>query len=261
MTERQLLHDLPHQSGVRVRASRVLIVVPAYNESRSIAEVIREIRTALPSVSVVVVDDASEDETADVCQRQGVLCLSLPFNLGVGGAMRTGFLYARQHRFDAVVQVDADGQHDPTFVPAMLSELDRGADVVVGSRFAGTGTYETGFPRRLAMSLVSHLVSRTCATELTDATSGFRAAGPRAIDLFSRAYPAEYLGDTVQSLIMAHRTGLVLREVPVEMRARSAGRPSQGAANSIRYLARSGFHMALGTQTRPERLWRNGSAL
>lgn len=245
---------VPGQRGERPR--RVLVVVPAYNEAESISAVLHEIRAALPAADLIVVDDGSDDGTAQVCRREGVDCLVLPFNLGVGGAMRAGFRYARARGFQVVVQIDADGQHNAIFASALIAELERGADVVVGSRFAGTGTYRVSSSRRLAMTLVSGLLSRACGVRLTDATSGFRVAGESAIDLFSDTYPAEYLGDTLQSLIMASRAGLVIRELDVEMRPRSAGRPSQGVASSVRYLVRSGFLIAVGKRTRPERAWR-----
>jgi len=255
------LEQPPRPTPTSGQSQRVLVVVPAYNEAQTVAAVLGEIRRALPGVAVVVVDDGSDDGTADICRRLNVECLVLPFNLGVGGAMRTGFLYAQRGDFDVVVQIDADGQHDPAFAPAMLAELDQGADLVVGSRYAGIGRYEAPFPRRVAMSVVSRLLSRACGTSLNDATSGFRASGRAAIHLFACTYPADYLGDTLQSLIIASRAGLVIRQSPVRMRQRSGGRPSQGIVNSVRYLGRSAFHVAIGTQTRPERAWRRRSAV
>ena len=122
-----------------------------------------------------MVDDGSDDGTAEVCRREGADCLVLPFNLGVGGAMRAGFRYARDRGFQVVVQIDGDGQHDPAFAPALIAEVERGADVVVGSRFAGSGTVSgVSWSRRVAMRLVSGLLSRACRARLTDATSGFR---------------------------------------------------------------------------------------
>jgi glycosyltransferase involved in cell wall biosynthesis len=238
------------------RTAGVLVVVPAYNESQSIAGVLREIRTALPGVAILVVDDGSQDTTTQVSRREGAACLSLPFNLGVGGAMRAGFVYARDQGYAVVLQVDADGQHDPAFASALISEVHRGADVVLGSRFAGLGDYPVSASRRLAMALVARVLSRACGVRLTDATSGFRAISTSALDLFSTTYPADYLGDTLLSLITASRAGLVIRELPVRMRARSAGRPSQGFADSVGYLIRSMFLIGIGSQTRPERDWR-----
>jgi glycosyltransferase involved in cell wall biosynthesis len=256
VTEPSTLENLPRPARTPRRTSQTLIVIPAYNESQSIAAVVREIRAVLPSVPIVVVDDGSDDGTGDIGRRAGADCLVLPFNLGVGGAMRAGFVYARERGYQVVVQVDADGQHDAAFLPALIAEVKRGADVVVGSRFAGLGEYRVPASRRLALVLVSKILSRACGMHLTDATSGFRAVSATALDLFSATYPAEYLGDTLQSLIMANRAGLVIRELPVRMRARSAGRPSQGFADSVGYLIRSIFLIGIGSQTRPERAWR-----
>ena len=127
---------------------------------------------------------------------------TLPFNLGVGGAMQVGFKYAREQGFDNVVQVDSDGQHDPASVPSLLEALE-GADLVLGARFAGEGDYSARGLRRLAMVVLAAILSRIAHTKLTDVTSGNKASGPRAIALFADHYPAEYLGDTIESLVIA----------------------------------------------------------
>lgn len=218
--------------------------MPAFNEAASIADVLGQVRDALPSAGVLVVDDGSTDATAAVARASGEQVVSLAFNVGVGGAMRTGFLFAVRNGYDGVVQVDADGQHDPAQVPALVEALDR-ADVVVGARFAGAGEYPVSLPRRGAMRLVASLVSWLTGTRLTDVTSGFRATGPRALELFARAYPSEYLGDTLESLVLADRAGLVLTQVPVSMRPRSAGRPSHAPTRAAVYLGRALLVLAL----------------
>ncbi|MCL3862705.1 glycosyltransferase family 2 protein [Actinotalea sp. K2] len=217
---------------------RVLVVLPAWNEAESLPAVLAEIRTHLPGVSVLVVNDGSSDGTSAVARGSDVEVLDLPFNLGVGGAMRAGFRYALAEGFDAVVQVDADGQHDPRDVPLLVEGLDR-SDVVIGARFAERGEYEVRGPRRWAMKVLAGVLSRLARTRLTDTTSGFRAAGPRAIRLFAVHYPAEYLGDTIESLVIAVRSGLTVEQVGVEMRARQAGRPSQRPFKAAIYLLRA----------------------
>lgn len=218
--------------------TRTLVVMPAFNESASVRAVVAEVLAALPDVTCLVVDDGSSDETAAEARAGGALVAVLPFNLGVGGAMRTGFRYARDHGFSTVVQVDADGQHDPAGIPALLAELAT-ADLVLGARFAGTGDYRVRGPRQWAMKVLSSVISRIARTRLTDTTSGFRASGPRAIELFAEHYPAEYLGDTIESLVIAVRAGCVVRQVPVAMRPRAGGRPSHDPFKAAAYLARA----------------------
>ena len=218
--------------------TRVLVVVPAYNEAHSVAAVVAEVNAALPAADVLVIDDGSHDRTASVARDAGALVIRLPINLGVGGAMRAGFRFAQRSGYDAVVQVDGDGQHDATFLPVLLAALGD-ADVVIGARFAGVGDYTVKGPRLWAMRLLSLVVGRIVGAQLTDVTSGYRAAGHRAIEVFARHYPAEYLGDTVESLVIAHRLGLQVRQVPVRMRVRAAGRASPGLVGATLYLARA----------------------
>ena len=219
---------------------RTLIVLPALNEEASIAAVIREVHEAIPGIRCLVVDDGSIDKTAAVARAAGAHVAKLPFNLGVGGAMRVGFNYALENGYDNVVQVDADGQHDPSSILELIAELET-ADLVLGARFAGAGNYETRGPRRWAMTLLAFILSRIVGTPLTDTTSGFKATGPKAVRLFAAHYPAEYLGDTIEALVIAARTGCVVRQVAVEMRPRAGGVPSHNPFKSAAYLGRAGI--------------------
>ena len=202
------------------------------------ASTISELREACPEVDVLVVDDGSADRTAERAVEAGALVCRLPFNLGVGGAMRTGFRYAQRHDYDVVVQVDADGQHDPTYLPTLVKGLAH-ANVVIGARFAGEGDYAARGPRRFAMRVLAFVLSRLAHTRLTDVTSGFRAPTASAIAIFATHYPAEYLGDTVESLVIATRMGLTLTQEPVSMRLRSAGEASQTSFRAAVYLSRA----------------------
>lgn len=215
-----------------------LIVMPAFNEQESVAAVVREVREALPGAGCLVVDDGSSDSTAREASQAGAAVAQLPFNLGVGGAMRLGFKYALEHGFQNVVQIDSDGQHDPRNVPALLAELE-GADLVIGARFAGQGDYAVRGPRRWAMWMLATILSRTAKTKLTDTTSGLKASGPRAVALFAEHYPAEYLGDTIEALVLAARAGLVIRQVPASMRERAGGTPSHHPIKAALYLGRA----------------------
>ncbi|QTX05270.1 glycosyltransferase family 2 protein [Agromyces archimandritae] len=223
--------------------SNTLIVIPALNESGSVASVVDEVHRHLPGVRLLVVDDGSTDDTAAVARAAGATVVSLPFNLGVGGAMRVGFNYALEHGLDNVVQVDADGQHNPESVRALVAELDH-ADLVIGARFAGQGDYEVRGPRRWAMVVLSAALSRIAGAKLSDTTSGFKASGPRAVRLFARHYPAEYLGDTIESLVIATRAGCTVTQVPVSMRPRSAGQPSHHPMKAAIYLGRAAIALA-----------------
>lgn len=227
---------------------QTLIVMPAFNEQEVVGDVVAEVLTTLPGVACLVVSDGSTDRTAEVAAQAGAIVLTLPFNLGVGGAMRLGFLYALANGFANVVQLDADGQHDPRNVPDLVARLDS-ADIVIGARFAGTGDYAVSGPRKWAMKFLSTVISRIAKTPLTDVTSGFKAAGPRAVRLFSIHYPAEYLGDTIESLVLASRAGYSVTQIPVAMRPRAGGVPSHNPLKSAIYLGRAGMALVIA-------LWR-----
>lgn len=219
-------------------SARSLVAIPAWNEEASIVEVIDKVRTHQPEVDILVVDDGSTDLTASRAQEAGATVISLPFNVGVGGAMRTAFLFAQREGYQAIVQVDADGQHDPADLQRVLDGLSD-ADIVVGTRFHPESMYFVGGPRRWAMVMLSKALSFMNKGTISDPTSGFRSAGPRAIALFAVDYPADYLGDTVGSLAIAIRKGLVVHETPVTMYFRQFGRPSKNALWSALYLGRA----------------------
>lgn len=235
----------------------VLIVMPAFNEQEAVGDVIREVHQKLPDIAVLVVDDGSQDHTTAVARAAGARVARLPFNLGVGGAMRTGFRFALENGYSTVIQVDSDGQHDPAGVPALLAALAEGNDIVMGARFAGEGDYRVRGPRAWAMKVLSAVLSRTAKTRLTDTTSGFRASGPRAVALFADHYPAEYLGDTIEALVIAARAGLRVAQVPVAMRPRAGGVPSHNFVKSTIYLARAGVALVFA-YVRPRSSYRTG---
>lgn len=214
--------------------------MPAWNESESIGNTIREVFEFGPPCDVLVVDDGSRDNTAQVARAAGATVVKLPFNMGVGGAMRTGFKYAKNHGYSRVIQVDADGQHDPRDIKAVLDGLQH-ADIAIGARFADKGNYTVRGPRKWAMKVLAWTISRVAGTTLTDVTSGFRAANLKAIRQYVDHYPAEYLGDTIDSLVVAIRSGCTVRQVPVSMRARQGGTPSHDPIKAAIYLGRSGM--------------------
>ncbi|QDW64159.1 glycosyltransferase family 2 protein [Oerskovia sp. KBS0722] len=219
---------------------RLLVIVPAWNEQITLPQVIAELRATLPDADILVVSDGSTDRTVQVGRAAGAMVLELPLNLGVGGAMRAGYKYALRHGYQVTVQVDADGQHDPRDVPRLRAALDEEqADVVIGARFAGTGTYRARGPRWWSMKFLSAVLSRVTGTRLTDTTSGFKMCGHRAIRLFATNYPAEYLGDTVEALVIASRAGLKVRQIGVGMRERAGGTPSHSPFKAGVFLLRA----------------------
>jgi len=206
---------------------RTLVIVPAYNEEQAVGETIAGIRTAVPQLDVVLIDDGSADTTAHAAALAGAHTISLPFNTGVGGAVRTGLLYAHYGGYRRAVVIDADGQHQASDIPILLGALDDGADLAVGSRFApGCDPGPIGRTRRSAMRLLAWIVQRSIGQRLTDVTSGFRAFDRAAIDLFAVSFPSEYLADTVEVLLIAFANGLTVAEVPAHTGPRLAGRPS-----------------------------------
>jgi hypothetical protein len=222
---------------------RVLAIVPAFNEARSLPAVVEGLRRT-ELCDVCVVDDGSADGTRAVARRAGALVLACPVNLGIGGAVQTGYLWARDHDYDVAVQVDGDGQHDPAFLPALLAPMreDR-ADLCVGSRFLEEGGFRSSALRRSGIRYLSWFLRVRTGVRVTDPTSGFRAAGRRAIELFARSYPSDY--PEPESVAVATRAGLRVLEVPVRMRERSHGASSIDAARTMYYAVKVSVALVL----------------
>lgn len=219
---------------------RTLLILPAFNEEAALPRVLDELRAVLPDYDVLVVDDGSADETAGVARRAGVRVAQLPFNLGVGGALQTGFRYAVKHGFDRVVQFDADGQHDATEVATLLAALDTGADMVVGSRFAHESRiYTTGRVRSGAIRFLRLSVQLLSGQRFSDTSSGFRAFSRPLVEFFAENYPVEYLGDTVEALLLACYEGHRVVEVPVHMHPRQGGTPSNRNVKLLYHYVRT----------------------
>lgn len=225
---------------------KTLIAIPAFNEEASLAAVISNVSQHHDLEDLLVIDDGSTDSTYEVAKAAGARVLRHSVNLGVGAAMGTAFQYAARHDYQRLVQIDADGQHRPEYLELLLNDSDD-YDIVVGSRFASGGYFRTTWARRNVMRVIAWVVSRYTGTRLTDVTSGFRLSGPRAIALFSVHYPVEYLGDTVESLVLAARRGLTVKEVPVQMNERFAGLPSQTVVRAFLYTGRIFLILMLAT--------------
>lgn len=219
--------------------STVGIVLPAHNEQAALPGVLAELLTCVGPRQVIVVDDGSTDATADVARSFGVRVVSCPINLGVGGAIRVGLRLILRTPVTTVVQMDADGQHDPADIAALLAPVDRGdADLVIGARFSGVGDYRVGPLRRIAMSLLAFSVRLRRTEPLSDVTSGFKAMNRGTAELLAGLLPFDYLGDTVEAILIVRGTGRRVTQVPVHMRYRQGGTPSHPTLRSIRSVAR-----------------------
>ena len=218
---------------------RKLAIVPAFNEAGMVARVIRDIRRHAPDFDIVVVDDGSTDTTSVHAEAQGVPVIRHPFNLGIGGAMQSGYKYALRNGYDVAVQVDGDGQHKPAYLDALLTRLetegDR-ADMVTGSRFLGDPGYKVPLGRRIGNLIFAVVMTAITRQRITDPTSGFRMTNRRGIELFARDYPHDY--PEVEAILMLHAHKLRLHEVHVSMNQRDFGRSSIDYPRSAYYMVK-----------------------
>jgi glycosyltransferase involved in cell wall biosynthesis len=216
---------------------QLCIIVPAFNEGRSVFDVVKTVYKVMPDAHVVVVNDGSTDDTAIQAYLAGAAVVSLPINLGIGGAVQTGYQYALRHGFEFAMQIDGDGQHDPTEAARLLKPLiDGTADVTVGSRWLGRGAFESPSGRRFGMRVLAMLVRWKTGGSFTDTTSGFRAVGRRGLELFAESYPTDF--PEVGTIVLAYRSGLRIEEVPVQMEKRQHGRSSIAGLRSAYYMIR-----------------------
>jgi glycosyltransferase involved in cell wall biosynthesis len=237
-----------------VSGRKLVAIVPAWNESDVIGKVVDEIKAVDPSIDVVVVDDASSDDTAVVARRRGAIVLRLPFNVGIGGAVQTGFRFARDAGYELAVRLDGDGQHDAAEIPKILAPVETGeADLVIGSRFVdGTGTYRPPLARRLGIRVFARLVSVLGGQRVTDTTSGFVALDRTGIELFAAEYPHDY--PEVEATLVALKSGLRVTQVQVEMRERTTGSSSITFVRSLYYIVKVMLALLVASLRRYPRL-------
>jgi glycosyltransferase involved in cell wall biosynthesis len=221
----------------KAAAPAVLAVVPAYNEGGGVADVVRELSEVRPRLDVLVVDDGSSDRTAERAAQAGARVVRLPYNLGIGGAVQTGFRYAVRNGYDVAVQVDGDGQHVPSEIPALLAALwPDVADVAIGSRFLSAGGYTTTRLRRVGTRVFERVNSWVLGQTITDNTSGFRAYNRKAFAFLAEHYPQDY--PEPESVVLLGRNGFRIREVPIRMRERGHGRSSISSFQSVYYMVK-----------------------
>lgn len=225
---------------------RICIIIPAYNEAATLAGVIADIQVHAPGADLVVVNDASQDDTGHVARRVGVPVLDLPINLGIGGAMQTGFVYAYRNGYDIAMQVDGDGQHDPKHIPDVLAPIQKGmADVVIGSRFLERIGYTSSFIRLFGIRFFAWLIGIMTNKRIFDATSGFRAYNKRALAFATWHYPSDF--PEPEAIVQFLRNGFRIREVPVVMRERQGGISSVKVTKGVYFVATNALAIMITT--------------
>lgn len=231
-------------------AERTIVVVPAFNEQETLPEVLNELAQHAPDLDVVVVDDGSTDATAALAREAGACCVVLPFNLGIGGALRTGYRYAVDHGYTRAVQFDGDGQHRADQIRALTEALDANADMAVGSRFLNDD-YGVGRSRALAMKVLRVGVRLLTGQSFSDTSSGFRGIQGDLLHMFASQYPVDYM-DSVETLVEACRRGFNVVEVPTRMNQRTAGDPSQSSLRLAYHYARLLVALLVASRRAPQ---------
>ena len=212
-----------------------LIIIPAYNESESIENTVRDIMENAPDFDYVVINDCSKDNTKAICEANGFNIVNLPINLGIGGAVQTGYKYALEYGYDIAVQVDGDGQHDPAFLNQMAEIIEKeNLDMVIGSRFIDKEGFQSSFMRRVGIKYFTVLIKILTGKMITDPTSGLRMIGRNVIKLYASDYPKDY--PEPESVVAALRRGMKVKEIPVVMRSRQGGVSSINPSKSVYYM-------------------------
>lgn len=218
---------------------KTLIIIPAYNEELNIKNTVNKIekiiKTSKHSINYVIINDGSTDETSEICKKNHFNVINLIKNLGIGGAVQTGYKYALQNNYDIAIQFDGDGQHDEHYIEKLIYEIENGNDFVIGSRFIEKlSTFTSSNARKLGIKIISFLINICTGTKIYDTTSGFRAGNKKVIKLFAINYPVEY--PEPESTVYLLRNGLKVKEIPVEMHERKLGTSSIKPLKSIYYM-------------------------
>ena len=214
---------------------RVLIIIPAYNEAENICSVVESIKSTEPGMDYLVINDCSKDDTEQVCKAHGYQYISLPANLGIGGAVQAGYLYALQHGYDIAIQIDGDGQHDPAYIRDLIQPIINGeADIAIGSRFITKEGFQSSGSRRLGIYFLSTVIRICCGIRILDVTSGFRAVNRKFIKFYAKNYAQDY--PEPEAIIAAAMNGGRIKEIPVIMRERKSGKSSINVWRSLYYM-------------------------
>lgn len=215
---------------------QAIIIIPAYNEEKNIAGVINGIKNVIHDANILVVNDGGEDRTEEIARELGVRVISLPYNMGYGSALQTGFKFALKKGYEYAVQIDADGQHDPEDIPKLLDEVFKNkADVIIGSRFLNKGNYKAPFTRRVGMLFFAKLTSLIIGKKITDPTSGYQAINKHGLKFYAgEYYPVDFPDADV--IIMLHRAGLKIKEIPVTMYQGVRGKSMHSGLKPVYYI-------------------------
>lgn len=223
---------------------KVLVIIPAYNEGKNIGNVVTQLRSACPDYDYIIMNDCSKDGTEQICRENGFHYVSLPINLGIGGNVQTGYRYAKKHGYDIAVQLDGDGQHDPSQLKSLITLIENGqAHMVIGSRFIRREGFQSSFLRRVGIRFFEKLIRLLCRQTIADATSGFRACSRDLIDFFAEDYAQDY--PEPEAVISAIRAGFKVTEVPVVMKERKTGVSSISSLKSIYYMIKVSLAMLI----------------
>jgi glycosyltransferase involved in cell wall biosynthesis len=223
---------------------KVLIIIPAYNEAENIEKVVNEIKTAAPEMDYLVINDCSKDNTEKICKENRFNYVSLPVNLGIGGGVQTGYLYALQNGYDIAVQIDGDGQHDPIYIRKVVQPIiDGEADVVIGSRFINKEGFQSSGARRFGIKFLSRLIKLCCGVQIRDVTSGYRAINSRFIQIFANNYAQDY--PEPEAIIATAMNNGRVQEIPVLMKERTGGKSSISALKPFYYMLKVSLAISL----------------
>ncbi len=222
---------------------RTLVIIPAYNEEGAILDTIRNLKKNNEEVDYIIIDDCSKDNTLKICKDNNLNVIHLPVNLGIGGAVQTGYKYAYENNYDIAIQMDADGQHDAKYISALIQKVEEGYDLVIGSRFIEKQGFQSTFVRRMGINLYSFIIKLFTKKVIKDTTSGYRAVNSKIIKMFARSYPVDYPEPETNAYIAKNNFKIV--EVPMEMKTRDTGSSSITPIKSIYYAAKVGLAVML----------------
>jgi len=244
-----------YQKKGTIKGMKALIIIPAYNEAENLPRLFEELdevaKNADYTIDVLIINDCSKDNTLAVCREHGVKVVTLPVNLGIGGAVQTGYSYAFYHKYDIAIQIDGDGQHDPQFIPYLIERIEQGNHLCIGSRFIENEGFQSSRIRRVGIRYFSWLIWFLTGKRITDPTSGFRACGKEVIRLFAQDYPKDY--PEPETVVTVLRNKLKVSEMPVIMRAREGGKSSITNLKGIYYMIKVTLAIMIASISRKAR--------